>query len=66
MTDPEYTDWLLEPMDGWSTVDRWWTPIPERKSWLTVRAPSGRSVVICWDATTEVWSLSEEKGMNDD
>jgi hypothetical protein len=56
----ENEDWLIRVEEAWRVVDRWWTDRPVNRSFLTLRAPNGCAVAVCWDGENETWSLVEE------
>jgi hypothetical protein len=49
----------IEPVDEWRIVDKWWTDSPERKYWITLRAPDGATASICYlgDGNWEIREL---------
>jgi hypothetical protein len=57
----ENADWLIRPEEAWRVVDLWWTDQPINRSYLTLRAPNGRAVAVCWDSQIETWSFMGEK-----
>ena len=50
----------LVPGDGWRIVDRWWTPQPVERLFLTLEAPDGAQVCVGYDMQTQKWSLTLE------
>jgi hypothetical protein len=59
---PENTDWYLRAEEGWTVIDKWWTDEQERRSYIVLRAPNGKTAAVCWSYPEEAWSLIEQPG----
>lgn len=54
---------MIEIVETWTVVDRWWTESPERRTFAVVRIDGAeyvKPVCVVYDFVSEKWSIIEE------
>ncbi len=51
---------MIEAVDWWRSIDRWWSDQPEERLWVALEAPDGSHAAIGYDPFTKTWTLEVE------